>query len=292
MCKTITWKFSVNKLAKLMAYPDPDKRRNMKVIAIANQKGGVGKSTSTINIAGFLATEHKKRVLVIDMDPQGNATDGLGISVENGELTIADVLCHDYNTPLTNIPIKKTYIENVSVLPSDLTLALAEMRLSSMGAKEFKLRSAMPYFKDLFDYVLIDCPPTFTSLTINAFTAANEILMPVKMSNFCMKGIDGFVQAMNFVNRQINTVIQHKVNIQHVLITFYDHRTNLSAKIEPKMKELFGSKVFESKIPVNIKIDESQGVGKCIFDFAPDSSSAKAYREVSKELVARCSNEQ
>lgn len=263
----------------------------MKVIAVANQKGGVGKTTTIINIAGFLATEHNKRVLIIDMDPQGHATDGLGISVESGELTVADVLCHDYNTPLINIPLKKTYLENVSVLPSDLTLALAEMRLSSMGAKEFKLRSAIPYFKNLFDYVLIDCPPTFTTLTINAFTTASEILMPVKMSNFCMKGIDGFVQAINFVNRQINSVIQHRIDIQHVIITFYDHRTNLSAQIEPKMNELFGPKVFGHKIPVNIKLDESQGVGKCIFDFAPDSSSSKAYREVSKELASRYSNE-
>jgi chromosome partitioning protein len=260
----------------------------MKVIAVANQKGGVGKSTSTINIASILAKKHGKRVLIIDLDPQGHCTKGLGLKLEADDRTVADVLCTDsYDDELHQI-IKETYIPNLSLLPSNLKLALAEMNLSSMGAKEFKLRSALNHLGS-YDFVFIDCPPTFTTLTINAFTTAQEILMPVQMSYFCMEGIDGFVQAVNFVNKKINPVIFHHIQIKHVLITFYDPRTKLTKSVHEKIKDIFGDLILDQHIPVNIKLGEAQSNGKSILDYDSQSTGCESYLAATKQLLSRWS---
>lgn len=256
----------------------------MEIIAVANQKGGVGKSTTTINIASMLA-RYGNRVLIIDMDPQGHSTKGLGIKLESEDLTIADMLCD--STISDHQVIKKTYQENLEVLPSNLKLALAEMNLSSMGAKEFKLRSIIGQLRDSFDFIFIDCPPTFTTLTINAFTTAEQILMPVQMSYFCMEGIDGFVQAVNFVNKQINPVVRHQIQISHVLLTFFDQRTNLSKTIHKSIEEIFGEKILKTYIPVNIKLGEAQLNGKAIYDYDFWCTGCKAYESVTNELIER-----
>lgn len=257
----------------------------MQVIAVANQKGGVGKSTTTINIASLLAM-YGNKVLIIDMDPQGHSTKGLGITLEPDTLTIADALCKEDITPeYLNDIIIPAYIIGLYVMPSSLKLALAEMKLSSMGAKEFKLRSIINHLE--YDFIFIDCPPTFTALTINAFTSAEEILMPVQMSYFCMEGIDGFVQAVNFVNKQINPVVNHKIEIRHVLITFYNPQTKMSQSIFDSINEVFGDKIFECQVPVNIKLGEAQASGKCIFDYDPTCKGCKAYENVTAELLKR-----
>lgn len=256
----------------------------MQVIAVANQKGGVGKSTTTINIAAYLA-KFGNRVLVIDLDPQGHSTKGLGVQLKPEQRTVADALCDSDAENLHEI-LQETYIENLYVMPANLTLALVEMKLSSMGAKEFKLRTILPKLGQ-FDWVLIDCPPTFTTLTINAFTTAEHILLPVQLGYFCMDGIDGFVQAINFVNKQINPVVNHKIDIKHVLITFYNPQTKLSRNILPNMTDIFGDKIFASEIPVNIKLGEAQAEGKAIMDYDEDCSGCKAYKEVTMELQNR-----
>lgn len=260
----------------------------MQVIAVANQKGGVGKSTTTINIAGMLA-RYGNKVLIIDMDPQGHSTKGLGINLENDTLTIADALCgSDSSDHKVSEIIQPTYLENLYVMPSNLKLALAEMKLSSMGAKEFKLRSIVSKLVD-YDFIFIDCPPTFTTLTINAFTTADQILMPVQLSYFCMEGIDGFVQAVNFVNKQINPVVNHRIDIRHVLITFYNPQTKIGKSVLENMEQVFSEKIFQSQIPVNIKLGEAQANGKAIFDYDVNCSGCKAYEEVTLELLNRLS---
>lgn len=260
----------------------------MKIVAVANQKGGVGKSTSCINIASSLA-KYGNKVLIIDMDPQGHSTKGLGVNIEEDSLTLADLLCEgDRMTIIDEIKdvVRKTYVENLFILPSNLKLALAEMKLSSMGAKEFKLRSILPNL-GTFDYVFIDCPPTFTTLAINAFTTASEIIMPVQMSYFCMEGIDGFIQAINFVNRQINPVIQHRIDIKHVLITFYDKRTLLGKNILESIENIFDKKILDTHIPVNIKLGEAQAQGLAISDYDESSKGGVAYQAVTDELLMR-----
>lgn len=255
----------------------------MKIIAVANQKGGVGKSTSTINIASMLA-KHGSKVLIVDMDPQGHSTKGLGIKLEENDITIADMLCDESNT---NYKPRETYQKNLHIIPSNLKLALAEMKLSQMGAKEFKLRSILSKIYRNYDFIFIDCPPTFTTLTINAFTSAGEILMPVQMSYFCMEGISGFIQAVNFVNKQINPVINHHIDISHVLITFLDNRTNISKTIQESVKEAFGEKILETPIPVNIKLGEAQLKGIDIHEYDPSSKGSQAYQMVTNELIKR-----
>lgn len=256
----------------------------MKIIAVANQKGGVGKSTSTINIAANIAEVFNKKVMIIDLDPQGHSTKGLGVDLGKDEGTIADGLL-DSDDDVHKI-VKKTYIDNLFIVPSNLKLALAEMELSSMGAREFKLRSMLPKLGE-FDYVFIDCPPTFTTLTINAFTTAQEIIMPVQMSYFCMEGIDGFVQAVNFVNKKINPVVKHMIQIKHVLITFYDKRTIISRDIFEKIKEIFEPELLQAKIPVNIKIGEAQAKGQAIMHYDPMCAGNLSYNEVTGELMNR-----
>lgn len=260
----------------------------MRVVAVANQKGGVGKSTSCINIASSLA-KYGNRVLIIDMDPQGHSTKGLGVDIKEDSLTLADLLCEGEGMALINEirdVVRKTYVDNLFIIPSNLKLALAEMRLASMGAKEFKLRSILPKL-GTFDFVFIDCPPTFTTLAINAFTTATEIIMPVQMSYFCMEGIDGFVQAINFVNRQINPVVQHKIEIKHVLITFYDKRTLLGKNILESIENIFESKILDTHIPVNIKLGEAQAQGLAISDYDESSKGGAAYQSVTDELLIR-----
>lgn len=253
----------------------------MRIIAISNQKGGVGKSTTAINLAAGLAYCGKK-VLLVDLDPQGNSSKGLGISTEH-KLTISDLLCDE---TVTSEDVKQpTYIENLEILPSDLSLAIADMKLSSMGAKEFRLKSKLSTEKK--DFIIIDCPPNFGNLTINAFIAAKEILMPVQLAYFALEGVSSFLETVKYINDNVGYVQQHKIQISGVLITFHDLRPNFSRQVKKALEEIFGDKLLNTVIPQNIKLNEAQASGKAIFDYDKESKGAEAYNALVQEVLCR-----
>lgn len=254
----------------------------MRTIAIANQKGGVGKSTTAINLSAGLALQGK-RVLLVDCDPQGHATIGIGHKVGD-ESTLAELLTEEDRKPQD--VIRPTYIKGFDLLPSDLSLAVAEMKLAQMGAKEYKLRRRLEGIKG-YDYIIIDCPPTFGNLAINAFTAAQEILLPIQLGYFSLEGVSNFIETIEFINKDIGSLIKHKVEIGGVLLTFFDTRTKMAREVLGSIEEIFGRLVFKTTIPQNVKLNEAQAQGKAVFDHDPSCSGARAYMELSKEVIKR-----
>ncbi len=256
----------------------------MHIIAIANQKGGVGKTTTSINLSAALATLGKK-VLLIDLDPQGNSSKGLGFEIGNKK-TIANMLGSD-STDIREV-IYPTTLQGLHLIPSNLKLSVAEMNLSMTGAKEFKLRKKLGALtQNEYDYVIIDCLPSFGTLSINAFVAANHVILPIQLHFFSYDGVDSFLQTINFINKEICYVNNHEIGILGVLLTFYDLRTNISKDIDEEVKQTFGDKIFKTKIQVNVKLHEAQAAGKNIFDYDPECRGAKNYLEVAKELMER-----
>ena len=252
-------------------------------IAICNQKGGCGKTTSSINLAAGLAHAGKK-VLLVDLDPQGNSTIGLGIKTDNQQ-TIAELLCQE-ECVIKDI-VQDTYIEGLHILPADASLAVADIKLAQIQAKEFALRSKLVDIK--YDYVIIDTSPTFGTLLTNAILTVDHIILPVGLDFFNLAGMQSFVDTINRTNKKVGQLVNHRAEILGVLFTFFKMSTKHSKKIFDAINELFGDKVFRTKIPENVRLKESQEAAKAIFDFAPNSSSAIAYRDLTKELEERLS---
>lgn len=247
------------------------------IIAVLNQKGGVGKTTTTINLGAYLARDGFK-VLVCDADPQGNSTSGLGLEKQALSATLYDVLFSRAETTKT---IAKTNTKNLFVLPANAQLAGAEVELVDMPGREFYLRNAL---KDLdFDYVLIDCPPSLGLLTVNALTAATDVLIPVQAEYYALEGLSQLLSVIQQVQAALNT----NLNLLGIVLTLYDNRNALSGQVKAELEKHFVGKMFASVIPRNVRLAEAPSYGKTIAEHDKWSKGARAYKALAKELERR-----
>ena len=249
-----------------------------KIIAIANQKGGVGKTTTSINLSTVLAKRGKK-VLMIDADPQGNATSGFGIEKEF-EASVYDVLIND--TDIKEI-ILQTNMKNLYICPSDINLAGAEVELVGMESREKRLKEKIEEIRDIFDYILIDCPPSLGLITLNAFTAANSVLIPVQCEYYALEGLGQLINTINLVKKHLN----RELEIEGALLTMFDTRTNISKQVVEEVNKYFENKVFKTIIPRNVKLSEAPSYGLPIALYDPRSKGAKCYDKLGKELIKK-----
>ena len=247
-----------------------------KIVSLANQKGGVGKTTTTVNLGTILAKRGKK-VLLIDADPQGNATSGLGVEKEV-EYSTYDILVNDAKI---QDAIQDTIIKNLKVCPANMSLAGAEVELVSMMSREQRLKEKLDEVKDYFDYILIDCPPSLGLITLNAFTASNSVLIPVQCEYFALEGLGQLINTINLVKKHLNKEIQ----IEGALLTMYDIRTNLSNQVVKEVKKYFENKVYKTVIPRNVRLSDAPSYGMPITEYDPRSKGAKSYTKFAKEFL-------
>ena len=247
-----------------------------KVISVANQKGGVGKTTTTINLSTILAKKGK-RIMLIDADPQGNATSGVGVDKEV-ELSFYDVLTNDTEIIDT---LEKTSIRNLVVCPSNINLAGAEVELVSMMSREQRLKEKLDIIKERFDYIFIDCPPSLGLITLNAFTASDSVLIPVQCEYYALEGLGQLINTIKLVQKHLNKDLE----VEGVVLTMYDARTNLSLQVANEVEKYFGNKVFQTIIPRNIRLSEAPSHGLPITLYDNDSKGAETYKKLAKELL-------
>lgn len=256
-----------------------NKEKDTRVIAIINQKGGVGKSTTAINLSAALG-ENKRKVLVIDFDPQGNTTSGYGIDKEALDYDIYDALLNDY--PIADL-ICDTCEQNVFVVPSTVQLSGAEIELVNEERREYKLKELVDTIKDEFDYVFIDCPPSLGLLSINALVASDSVLIPIQCEYYALEGVTKLMESMNMVKDHLNPGLE----IFGVLMTMYDSRTTLSKQVVDEVRKYFGNKVFKNMIPRSVKIAEAPSYGLPITMYARVNKGSLAYMKLAKEVTRR-----
>ena len=248
-----------------------------KTIAIANQKGGVGKTTTTVNLGACLAALGKK-VLIIDIDPQGNTTSGLGISKADVNNCIYDVLINDVEP---KDAILETKVANLYTLPATIQLAGAEIELVPTISREVRLKKAISTVKKQFDYILIDCPPSLGMLTINSLTAADSVIIPIQCEYYALEGLSQLLNTIRLVQKHLNTSLQ----IEGVLMTMFDARTNLAIQVVEEVKKYFQQKVYTTVIPRNVRLSEAPSHGEPIIIYDPRSKGAEVYAELAKEVI-------
>ena len=251
----------------------------MKKIAFCNQKGGVAKTTSALNIAAYLALNGQK-TLLIDLDPQANATSGLGLSKNELERSVYDVL-HEQET--ISAALQTTAIEDLFVIPSSLNLTGAEVELVNLMGREYRLKKALEAVKEDYDYAIFDCPPSLGLLTINGLTAADSVIIPIQCEYYALEGLSQLMKTLELIKDNLNEAL----HIDGVLMTLADYRTNLTKEVISEVKQHFGDLVFDTVIPRTIKLTEAPGFGKPIALYAKDSIGAQKYESVTKELLNR-----
>lgn len=248
------------------------------IIAVANQKGGVGKTTTAVNLSACLAGIGKN-VLLLDIDPQGNATSGIGLDKKKIKICIYDALIND-------LPVDKVIYScdqnNLFVIPATIQLAGAEIELVPTLSREVRLKRVLKPIKEKFDYIIIDCPPSLGLLTVNSLTAADSVLVPIQCEYYALEGLGQLVNTINLVKKHLN----HQLKICGVLLTMFDTRTNLSTQVAEEVKNHFGEIVFKTVIPRNVRLSEAPSYGKSIIDYDPRSKGAEVYKQLAKEVVS------
>jgi chromosome partitioning protein len=247
------------------------------VFATVNQKGGVGKTTTAVNLAAYLATFGKK-ILLVDLDPQGNASSGLGINRDELETCLYDVIIND--EPMASV-IKQTQIAGLDVAPATSRLAGSEVELTELDSRETRLKHAIKTVKDSYDYIVIDCPPSLSLLTVNALTAADQVIIPIQCEYYALEGLSSLVKTVELVRKSLNP----ELRICGILLTMYDSRTLLSEQVVEETRKHFGNKVFKTMIPRNVRLAESPSFGQPIVFYDPSSTGALAYENLSREVL-------
>lgn len=248
-----------------------------KVIAIANQKGGVGKTTTSINLSASLAVKGKK-VLVIDTDPQGNTTSGFGVDKNELENTIYELMLGECSIQDC---ILKDVIKNVSIIPSNVNLAAAEIELIGVDKKEFILKGEVDWVKDKYDFIIIDCPPSLNTLTINALTTADSVLVPIQCEYYALEGLSQLIHTVNLVKERLNP----ELDMEGVVFTMYDSRTNLSMQVVENVKEHLNQNIYKTMIPRNIRLAEAPSYGMPIHMYDSKSAGAESYMSLADEVI-------
>lgn len=252
----------------------------MKKICIFNQKGGVGKTTTNINLCAYLAMEGYK-VLTIDIDPQGNTTSGLGIDKRNLEFSMYDVLTA--NVPLSDVILKSELIQNLYIAPATMELAGAEVEVINRGDRETILLNEISKIQDDFDFIFIDCPPSLGVLTINALTAVDSVLIPIQCEFYALEGVGQLINTVQLVKKSLNKSLE----IEGVVMTMYDYRTNLSNEVYDEVKKFFNEKVFKTTISRNIRLAEAPSFGLPVVLYDEKCKGADAYKALTKEFLSR-----
>ena len=248
-----------------------------KIIAFANQKGGVGKTTTAVNLAACLAKEGRK-VLLIDSDPQGNATSGLGFDKRDVKKCIYDALINE--VPMADT-LKHTAYENLDVIPATIQLAGAEIELVSLMNREGRLKNALERIKHDYDYVIIDCPPSLGLLTINALTAASSVMIPVQCEFYALEGITMLMNTIQLVQRNLNPALK----LEGVVMTMFDSRTNLAQDVVEEVKKYFKTKMYKTIVPRNVRLSEAPSHGMPVIDYDSKSKGAQVYMELAQEVI-------